>query len=88
MQDTKMIAEKLEVWVYQYIYWDDVAQQRKTSEKYATLEAIRNGLGVPLHTTGRKVAATEAPNGMYVPALLDSQADRVDGEKDESSSGS
>lgn len=87
MQPTKMIAEPLEVWVYQYIYWDDVTQQRKTSEKYATLEAIRNGLGVPLHTTGRKVALAEVPNGMYVQGSAGLPDERKNGEKDESPGG-
>lgn len=82
-----MIAEQLEVWVYQYIYWDDAAQQHKTSEKYATLEAIRNGLGVALHTTGRKVAAREVPNGTYVPGAAGLPDERTRGEKDESSGG-
>ena len=87
MQDAKMIAEQL-VWVYQYIYWDHTTQQHKTSEKYATMEAIRDGLGVPLHTTGRKVAASEVPNGVYVPGLTGLPAERATVEEDESPSGS
>jgi hypothetical protein len=45
--------------VYDYEYWDPASEQMKVSVAPATLDAIRNGLGIPILTSGRKVAAAE-----------------------------
>ena len=39
--------------VYQYEFWDEKQQCMRTSETYATLDAIVKGLGIPLLDTGR-----------------------------------
>jgi len=43
------------VWVYRYRYWDPASNEMVTASREATLDAIRNGLGVPLVESGRKV---------------------------------
>ena len=43
------------VWVYRYRFWDPASNEMVTASREATLDAIRNGLGVPLVESGRKV---------------------------------
>ena len=38
--------------VYRYEFWDEERQSMRTSETYATLDAIVKGLGIPLLDTG------------------------------------
>lgn len=45
----------LSVIVYQYTYWDAARGVMVKSNLWATAETIRNGLGVPILETGRKV---------------------------------
>ena len=42
--------------VYDYQFWDPGLGRMIISESPATLEAIKNGLGIPLTKTGRRVA--------------------------------
>ena len=42
--------------VYDYQFWDPGVGRMIVSETPATLDAIRNGLGMPLPETGRRVA--------------------------------
>jgi hypothetical protein len=41
--------------VYQYEYWDEASMMMRTSDTYATLDAIMKGLGIPLLYTGKIV---------------------------------
>jgi hypothetical protein len=41
--------------VYHYQYWDEDKRQMVTSKWMATLECIRNGLGVPIIESGLRV---------------------------------
>jgi hypothetical protein len=44
--------------VYRYDYWDADENRMVTSQAEATLECIRNGLGIPVIQSGRKVPRT------------------------------
>jgi hypothetical protein len=46
-------------WVYKYRYWDEERQENAVSEEMFTLEAIRDGLGVAIIESGRKVGINE-----------------------------
>jgi hypothetical protein len=41
--------------VYHYRYWDEDKHQMVTSKSEATLPCIKDGLGIPIIETGRKV---------------------------------
>jgi hypothetical protein len=41
--------------VYQYEFWDEARMMMRTSDTYATLDAIMKGLGIPLLYTGKVV---------------------------------
>jgi hypothetical protein len=41
--------------VYRYHYWDEEQHQMVVSPREATLECIRNGLGIAIVESGRKV---------------------------------
>ena len=58
------------LWVYQYIYWDEALRAHKTSKRYATREAILDGLGVIVHSSARKVRYSDLKNGVYESATL------------------
>lgn len=47
------------VWVYRYRYWDPKSNEMVTAGREATLDAIRNGLGVPVIESGRKAAVSD-----------------------------
>lgn len=49
----------MDVWVYQYRYWDADAGQMAVSRDYFTLDAIRTGLGVPVVESGIKANSRE-----------------------------
>jgi hypothetical protein len=53
------------VLVYQYLYWDQHAQIRKLSGRYATFDAIKDGLGVPVYPSGKIVARAEVVGGIW-----------------------
>jgi hypothetical protein len=58
-----------EVWVYLYQYWDEETQSKRVSSLYATEEAIRHGLGTPVHTSAMKVGRGELKDGgIYIPS--------------------
>jgi hypothetical protein len=40
------------VWVYRYKYWDPAADEMVMSWRRARLEAIRDGLGIPVLESG------------------------------------
>lgn len=42
-----------DVWVYEYKYWDVKRGDLVVAKYVATLDAIRNGLGEPIITSGR-----------------------------------
>ena len=54
-----------EVCVYQYTYWDEASCERKTSKRFATLDVIRNGLGIAVLTSEKHVPANDIVNGFY-----------------------
>ena len=61
--------EEDEVLVYLYTFWDEKSQSHKTSTEFATVDGIRNGLGIPVYTSGRKVPRSQLIDGdRYVPA--------------------
>ena len=53
------------VWVYQYKYWHEASRTFKVAEMFATLDAIRNGLGVPVFTNARQVSMSDIVGGIY-----------------------
>jgi hypothetical protein len=54
--------------VYLYSYWDEESQSRKTSKLYATFDAIRNGLGMPVYTSVIEIdVARLGEGGFYYP---------------------
>jgi hypothetical protein len=50
-----MDSNETVVWVYRYRYWDPKSNEMVTAAREATLEAIKNGLGIPVIESGRKV---------------------------------
>lgn len=57
------------VLVYLYTYWDDRSKKQEISTRFATLEAIRNGLGLPVLENARKVDPERLIDGaFYIPA--------------------
>jgi hypothetical protein len=53
------------IWVYQYIYWDELSQTHQTSIRFATEEAIRLGLGVRVHSSGKKIRPEDLIDGAF-----------------------
>ena len=49
------------VMVYRYLYWTE--DGRKASTVYATLEMIRDGLGIAIYPSGIDVSRSELHNG-------------------------
>ena len=49
MRKTKILM------VYRYEYWDEARAIMRTSDTFATLDAIMKGLGIPLLYTGKVV---------------------------------
>ena len=64
-RDLHPTTERGFVWVYQYTYWDDAAKAHKTSERFATIEVIRCGLGDPVHTSAKKIPITKLIDGAF-----------------------
>ena len=54
------------VLVYRYLFWDEASRQHKLSERYATLEMIRKGLGTPVHQESLLVRSREIAEGFYL----------------------
>jgi len=50
------------VFVYLYRYWDEDKHQMVTSSSAATLACIKDGLGIPILESGRKVLRTAVDN--------------------------
>jgi hypothetical protein len=48
--------------VYLYQYWDEDKHQMVTSTSAATLPCIKDGLGIPILESGRKVPRTAVDN--------------------------
>ena len=53
------------VWVYQYTYWDDETRTHRRSERYATADAIRCGLGTPAFETGKRIDRAALIDGAF-----------------------
>jgi len=53
------------VWVYRYLWWDADSQSRRASAQFATLDGIHCGLGVPIMTSGKKVAIADLVDGAF-----------------------
>ena len=47
------MAKTKHLMVYRYEYWDEARNLMRTSDTYATLDAIIKGLGIPLLYTGK-----------------------------------
>lgn len=56
-----------QILVYRYDHWDPNSNTRKTSEVYATIMAIRHGLGMPLFETEMWVSEKDVKGGIYTP---------------------
>ena len=55
-------AKEFVVVVYHYRYWDEDQHQMVTSRSAATLPCIKDGLGIPIIESGRKVPRTAVDN--------------------------
>ena len=53
------------VWVYQYTFWDEASRTRKTSERFATIEVIRCGLGEFIPSSGKKIPVSKLIDGAF-----------------------
>ena len=53
------------VWVYQFTFWDEATNTRKTSERFATLEVIRCGLGEFIPSSAKKIPVTKLIDGSF-----------------------
>jgi hypothetical protein len=53
------------VWVYQYTYWDQAANSRKTSDRFATIELIRCGLGEFIPSSAKKIPVASLIDGAF-----------------------
>lgn len=60
------MEEQQTILVYRYSFWDDHYQIRQVSTGWATLDAIRNGLGVPIFTESKRVPSTEVIGGVWI----------------------
>ena len=56
-----------QVLVYRYKYWDETRKEHVVSSDYATILAIRDGLGLPLFETAAWVDANQLQGGIYRP---------------------
>ena len=53
------------VLVYRYTFWDEASHSRKVSERFATIETIRCGLGEAILHTGKKIPFTKLIDGAF-----------------------
>ena len=72
-----------EVTVYLYTYWDEEAQSRKTSLRYATMDMIGKGLGQPVSASAIKVGREDLIQGMYMPQESAPESTRLPAEEQE-----
>ena len=63
--DNGRMSGEQQVTVYLYTYWDADAQTHRTSTRFATIEAIRDGLGQPVFPSERKTNRVELIDGMF-----------------------
>jgi hypothetical protein len=61
-----MQERRATVLVYRYSYWDESRQLRRVSVEWATLEAIRKGLGTPILTESQRVPLRDVTNGVWI----------------------
>jgi len=61
-----MQERRATVLVYRYSYWDESHQVRRSSVEWATLEAIRKGLGTPILTESQRVPLRDTINGVWI----------------------
>jgi hypothetical protein len=55
------------VMVYQYETWDPSRRQHRKSERFATIDKIRSGLGTSIYATATWVPVAEVVDGFYKP---------------------
>ena len=53
------------VWVYQYIYWDEIEKTHKTSKRFATADVIKCGLGVAVGSSGKRIPVSQLIDGAF-----------------------
>jgi len=58
--------------VYRYEYWDERSARVLISERFATLDSIKKGLGIPLLHTAKIVPRELVVNGFAAKALISS----------------
>ena len=56
-----------QVLVYRYSSWDEENGAHRTSTAYATIAAIREGLGIPIFETAEWVPLSDVAGGIYRP---------------------
>jgi hypothetical protein len=70
-------GNSLSVIVYQYIFWDAAADAMVRSDDWATWRTIRNGLGVPITESGRKVPRRLVDENGRLKTYLGEPADAI-----------
>lgn len=65
-----------EILVYRYQYWNEKTDQPVVSDGYATIMAIRSGLGIPIISSGKWVPIAELKGGIHHPLLRDLKHER------------
>lgn len=65
-----------EILVYRYQYWDEQTDQPVVSSGYATIMAIRSGLGIPIISSGKWVPIAELKGGIHHPPLRELKPER------------
>lgn len=53
--------------VFRYSYWDEGRGIACVAEGFATLEAIRDGLGIPIFSASKLVPKLEVLGGVWYP---------------------
>ena len=53
------------IWVYQYTFWDEATKTHKTSERFATLDVIRCGLGEFIPQSAKKIPVSKLIDGAF-----------------------
>ena len=58
-----------EILVYLYTFWDGGSQSQKISNRFATLQILRDGLGQPIWASARKVRRADLTDGAFFSPL-------------------
>ena len=70
------IDQEDHLWVYRYRSWDEDKQEMTLSSAMATLDAIRNGLGIPALESATRVPLADVDSSGRHRAYRPSTADR------------